>query len=250
VVVLATVGTQPRRRFAGRRPKGVDPHPEPAPVPLARATVIEVGEPFVDEDAASRWLQGPGPEAEARALRALAVLNGVLRAHRAAAADPYARDAGAEQAVVARLGYGAGEQVSEGRWARAVEVDLRPRRARRVAALRPQERLAALLAGRDRALACEELVLRARADLDEGRPREAALQVRVALEAALAELQRDASLEELADRLEDLRERRTAIGTAANEALEGELDTASAAAVAETVDRLEAALRARTAGGV
>ena len=37
-------------------------------------------------------------------------------------------------------------------------------------------------------LACEELVLRARADLDAGRVREAALQARMALESLLAEL--------------------------------------------------------------
>ena len=37
-------------------------------------------------------------------------------------------------------------------------------------------------------LACEELVLRARADLDAGRFREAALQARVALESLLAEM--------------------------------------------------------------
>ena len=52
----------------------------------------------------------------------------------------------------------------------------------------PEERFAALLGGREQALACEELVLRARADLDAGREREAALEARVALEALLAEL--------------------------------------------------------------
>ena len=54
--------------------------------------------------------------------------------------------------------------------------------------LRPQERLAAILGGRDVALACEELALRARLDADAGRWREAAFQLRVALEAAIAEL--------------------------------------------------------------
>ena len=52
----------------------------------------------------------------------------------------------------------------------------------------PEERYAAILGGRDRGLAGEELVLRARMDLDAGRVREAALQARVALEALLAEL--------------------------------------------------------------
>ena len=57
----------------------------------------------------------------------------------------------------------------------------------------PEERFAALLGGRESPLAAEELVLRARADLDAGRPREAALQARVALEALLAELGRPPS---------------------------------------------------------
>ena len=52
----------------------------------------------------------------------------------------------------------------------------------------PEERFAALLGGREQVLACEELVLRARADLDAGREREAALQARVALESLLAEM--------------------------------------------------------------
>ena len=50
----------------------------------------------------------------------------------------------------------------------------------------PDERFAALLGAREQPLVAEELVLRARMDLDAGRPREAALQARVALE-ALAE---------------------------------------------------------------
>ena len=76
-----------------------------------------------------------------------------------------------------RVGYGAGRR------GRRRRLDRRPRPRRsgddegasareRDAALRPQERFAALLGGRDAVLACEELVLRARLDLDAGpRPR-------------------------------------------------------------------------------
>ena len=59
------------------------------------------------------------------------------------------------------------------------------RRARRSMEA-PEERFAALLGGREEVLPAEELVLRARADLNAGRLREAALQARVALEALLA----------------------------------------------------------------
>ena len=66
-------------------------------------------------------------------------------------------------------------------------------RRRRSRILAPQARLAALLGAREAALACEELTLRARADVDQGRPREAALQLLVALDAALAELAADSA---------------------------------------------------------
>ena len=46
-----------------------------------------------------------------------------------------------------------------------------------------------MLGGRERLDACETLLLRARADLDAGRRREAALQLRVGLEALLVELE-------------------------------------------------------------
>ena len=50
----------------------------------------------------------------------------------------------------------------------------------------PEERFAALLGGREEVQPAEELVLRARADLNAGRLAEAALQARVAIEALLA----------------------------------------------------------------
>ncbi len=247
--MLATLGTRPARRFARRRAREVEPEPAPSPVAIARATVIDAGDPFDDNGAARTWLAGAGDGAQEQADEALAVLNALLHAHRAAAADPYARDVGAEQTLAVRVGYGAGDQVADGRWAQALELDLRPRRPRRLAALRPQERLAALLSGRDRTLACEELVLRARLDLDEGRPREAALQVRVALEAALAELEPGTSERDMERRIADLRGRRESIGAAANEALRGPLQRSSAEAVEDVVAQLEAALRARAAAG-
>jgi hypothetical protein len=164
------------------------------------------------------------------------------------------REVTLEQALVVRAGYGAGEEVADGRWTAAVEPSRDTDRAagraaaRRRAALAPQERLAALLGGRDAALACEELTLRARADLDAGRSREAALELRVALEAALAELEAWRGRRDLDDRIEELRDERAAVGDAANAALRGGLAEKTVADVARVLDRLEAALRARTAG--
>jgi hypothetical protein len=144
---------------------------------------------------------------------------------------------------------GAPEAVAHGRWATAVELPPPGKnaiRGKREAILRPQERLAAILSGRDVALAAEELTLRARMDLDAGRTREAALQLRVALEAAIAELEPWAEGADLGARLEALRELRQSVASAANAALQGGLDDASAADVDFAVGRIEAALRVRT----
>jgi hypothetical protein len=113
----------------------------------------------------------------------------------------------------------------------------------------PQERAAALLGGRDAALACEELVLRARADLDRGRGREAALQLDVALRAALSELEGWRGHRDLGRRLDELGEHVEPVAAAASAALAGGLGEREQAAVAEALTRLEAALRARSADG-
>jgi hypothetical protein len=81
-----------------------------------------------------------------------------------------------------------------------------------------------VLGGRDVALACEELTLRARADLDAGRPREAALQLRIALESALSELTPWADREAISRRIGELREERGTVAAAANTAINGGLD--------------------------
>jgi hypothetical protein len=111
--------------------------------------------------------------------------------------------------------------------------------------LAPQARLAAVLGARDQALACEELTIRARLDLDEGRPREAALQLLVALDAGLAEIAADAHADALATRLAELRGQREPVAGAAQAALSGALSEAERETVEFTVQRLEAILRAR-----
>jgi hypothetical protein len=245
--VLGTLGAPQRRLLGGRRARAATPEPDPAPVPTSRATVVGA-QPFASADDARHWMARADHDDEAD--EAIAVLNGVLRAHRLATADPAVREVSREQALVVRTGIGEGEQVAEGRWTTALELPApRAGRGRRTAALRPQERLAALLGGRDAALACEELTLRARADLDAGELRQAAFQLRVALEAALAELEPWSGRGDLGERLAELRDERTAVGAAANAALQGGLDDASTADVERVLGRLEAALRARTALG-
>ena len=247
IVVLETVGA-PRRAMVGRRtPRRLDEgEGEPAPVPTARATVIRA-QRFESRKVADRWfeeLRRDSAALEAEAAEAARELNALLRAHRAAAADPHVRDVAPTGATVVRVGHGSGQQVADGRYSAACEVpppSRRSRARRRAEALAPDERLAAILGRREDVLASEELVLRARADIDAGRPREAALQARIALEALLAELAGSPSATELTELEAD----REAVARAANDALDGDPAADLQETVAEAVRRMEAALRRR-----
>jgi hypothetical protein len=250
VIVLASLDA-PRRSAAPRgraRSRPVEPEPGPTPVASGRATVISVQDPFGDEPAARAWLDGAG---EADLAQGLDVLSRLLHLHRIASADPWLASPSRERLIAGRVGFGAGEQVADGRWTAARELtEPAPARGvRRRRALGGSEaRLASLLAGAERPLAAEELTLRARLDLDQDRPREAALQLLVALDAAIAELAADEPSPTLAQRIATLRERRSSTAAAAQAALTGSPSLGAREEVAETVGMLEAALRARLAG--
>jgi hypothetical protein len=249
VLVISTLGAQERRRsLVGRRGRRLqaEPQPEPTPVTTGRATVIDVGAPFDSEDEAVAWL---GDAGEDQLDQDLAVLNEALHAFRVATADAYLGPVGRERLLVARVGYGLGEQVADGLWTDARELIAPVRRQRRSRLLHPQARLARLLGGREQPLVCEELALRAQLDLDQGRSREAALQLLIALDAAIAELASDPSAEALESRIDELREQRDPVADAAQAALAGPLDPASHEAVQFALERIGAALRARTLAG-
>jgi hypothetical protein len=235
LLVLGTLGALERRRLRGRRARPVE-EAEPEPVPTARATVVRP-EPFGSRDEAADWLAGlRGNDAamSEELERALRILNRALRAHRAATADPWIGEVSAERALVARIGYGRGEAVAEGRYGEALELPRAGARGVKRSMEAPEERFAALLGARETSLVGEELVLRARADLAAGRTREAALQARVALEALVAELPEAAAA---------LGELRGSVAVAAGAALRGELDAAETASIEEAVQAMEAALR-------
>lgn len=251
MLVLATLGAPERRRLRGRRrrPREAVPEPPPEAVLTTRATVIDA-ERLDDAEAGETWLAGA--DADAQVATALRLLNRVVHLHRIAAADAAPRDVTRPQALAVRVGFGRGEEVAEGRWSRALTVpELETARSRgRTAVLRPQERLAALLGGRDAALACEDLALRARADVTAGRWREAALTLRVTVPAAVAELEPWAAGEDLAARIAELRSLRPEADAVADRALERGLDPGEQEAVERVLGRVEAALRARTTLGL
>jgi hypothetical protein len=222
-VVVVTEAEAPRR-FPRRSPPA-------GTVPVLRVTVIDASE-------------SKDPDDEAWRRRAESCLARFLSAHRVSAADPSAPDAA--RAHVVRAGVGTGAELAEGEWTEAHELpEPEPPRARRRAKYRPAERLAALLAARDVALACEELTLRARADLDASRHPEAALQLEAALSAAVAELVGWVTTGDISERLQELRDYLDPVRAAAQAAREGRLEPAGIETVTAALARLEAALRAR-----
>jgi hypothetical protein len=234
VLVLSTLGAPERRRLRGRRGRPVG-EAGAEPVPTSRATVVRP-EPFGSREEAADWLaalKGDEEGCEVELNGALRTLNRALRARRAATADPWLSEVSAERALVARIGYGRGEAVAEGRFGEALELPRAGARWVKRSMEAPEERFAALLGAREKALVGEELVLRARADLAAGRPREAALQARVALEALIAELPDG----------EALHEWRGPVGEAANASLQGELAEEAAEGVERAVAAMEAAVR-------
>jgi hypothetical protein len=185
------------------------------------------------------WLADLDVDAEVAG--AVSVLNRALRAHRAATADPYVAEVSRDSALVVRVGYGSGEEVAEGRFAEAVELPRLTRGRVKRSMEAPEERFAALLGGREEIHPAEELVLRARADLNAGRPAEAALQCRVAIEALLAML----GDTDAAARIEPHRD---AVAAAANAALRGPLPGEHAATLEDAVSAMEKALKRRRLG--
>ncbi len=261
VVVLTTLGAQRRAPARGQllsaatrskpRRRPAPPEPEPTPVATARATLVDPVSVSAERQAKA-WLSELDGEHEIEA--AASALNRVLHFHRIAAADPYVHEISPDQALVIRAGWGEGEQVADGLWLAARELAWRGpagvRRKRigdRAAALRPQERMAELLGARGSTLLCEELVLRARVDLDNGRAAHAAIELQDAYAAALGELPGERR-EDLAIRLDELAKLRDGVDAQARAAFAGtgELDDE---ALRHALGRLEATLRARTAPG-
>ena len=273
VVVLGTLGAQRssagrssarrrRRRLFKRAPARAPAKPEPATVATARATIVDPISVSAGRQAQA-WLSDLDPERDVDA--AVAVLNRLLHAHRIASADPYIHEVSPTQALVVRAGWGEGEQVAYGRWLHARELTIpatinrrsagRPAGKRRLggthraAALRPEERLAEMLAARGTPLLCEEHTLRARLDLDQGRTSHAAVELDRALAAALGELRAEGR-QDLALRIDELEQLRAGVAQQARAAMPDSDASPEQEIVRHALERLEAALRARTAPGL
>jgi len=252
VLVIQTLAAPPRPSRRRRKPRDAEAAPTPPEVPVARATAIRAFEPFDGPEEAAAWLAGAtAAEASIDVVVAtgIALLNHALHAQAVAVADPYPAAVSPERAVAVRLGYGSGEQTAEGAYSEAREVDVHPPggspRRRRQEEVRPQERVAGLLRGRERADVCETLLLRARTDLDAGRRREAALQLRIGIEALLFELSEALDDADHARDVEALEKRRPAVEAASERALRSDLAPEAERSVREALELAERILRRR-----
>ena len=249
VIVVQTLGAQAagRSRRRRRRPRPADPPELPAEVPVTRFTVIPAEERAANDAARELDALAGDPEAaEEAVLTGLRSANRLVRAHRIATQDPYGHEIGRSAPLAVRVGFGTGGELADGQWTRALDIPPPERRRRRADALRPQERLAELLAGREEIEACETLLLRARADLDQGRLREAGLQLMPGVDALLVELPERGGPGQEED-LGDLRERREHLVRVAAAALRGDLTAEQTEQIADAVGVCERILRRRQA---
>lgn len=252
VLVVETLGAPPPTGRRRRKPRDAGTDGTPSELPLARVTVVRAFEPLADEAAAESWLETRSDDEEAvdRLLEeGLSDLNRALHTQAVASGDPHPQAMALAGAAAARIGFGSGEQLADSLFTEARRVDpgLRSssRRHQRDEDLRPQERVAAVLGGREQLDACETLLLRARADLDASRSREAALQLRVGLEALLAELRDALGDPGHAEDMAMIEGRRQEVGELANAALQGDLDGTQLQALGEIQALCERVLRRR-----
>ena len=185
VLIIQAFGAPKPSGRLSRKTRAVDPDEEEA-IPMTRAT-IAFPERFSKEREAQAWVEETAGSAEARgaAVRSATVLlNRALNALRAGARDPLVQDVGATRALAIRIGFGDGDELADGRWREAREL-AKPRSGR-LDDVDPQERVAAVLAGRERVHPAETLLERARLDTQQGRTEEAVL----GLEAARTALDR------------------------------------------------------------
>jgi hypothetical protein len=252
VLVIETIAAAPRPSRRRRRPRDSEAAAAPAEVPLARATAIRAFEPFESAEEAAAWLAAATDSDEALdavVATGVALVNDALHAQAVAAANPHLHAVTPERAVAARIGWGSGEETAAGAFSEALEVDVAApggsKRRRRQEDLRPQERLAGILRGRERIAVCETLLLRARADLEANRRREAALQLRVGVEALLAELPAALDDDDHRRDIEALKGRQEGVRASAERALTTDLDAEAKAEVGETLEIAERVLRRR-----
>jgi hypothetical protein len=189
VMVVRQLGAaRAGKRLRKGKPVPLESEPGAEPLPLSRLTLIKA-RPFESEASAADWLdQVLESEAIATALirEVSTALNRAILAYRVSAPDAYASDLNPADAQAVRFGYGTGQEVAEGRWTAASELPEGRRRSLRaevIDGVGAQERIAAVLGGRDEIGPAESLLVDAERATAEGRLALAAITLGAAVEA-------------------------------------------------------------------
>lgn len=190
VLAVNTLGApRARSRLRRGRPVPVESEPDATPVPLSRVALIK-SIPFESAEAGGRWLErvrGDDELSRNLATEVAIALNRAIEAHRVAAPEIYALPIHAGRAAAVRIGYGNGDELADGRWTEAIELAEKGRkslRAELVDGVGAQERIAAVLGGRDSVAPAESLLVDAELAHAEGRYPLAAITLDAALGAA------------------------------------------------------------------
>ena len=250
--MVETIAAPPRPSRRRRRPRDAEAAAPPAEVPLARATAIRAFEPFEREEEAAAWLAAATAEeagVDAVVDAGIALVNDALHAQAIAAADPQTHAVVPERAVAVRIGWGSGEETAAGAYSEAREVDVTVRRRRAGAGgprtCAPRNGSRRCCAGANAPPSASSLLLRRALGPRRGPPREAALQLRVGIDALLAELAGAFDDDGHREDVESLEGRRETVEAAAERALSGDLDPESETAVRESLEIAERVLRRR-----
>lgn len=237
-------GAAPPKPILIRRARRVYDNENPRSMSVLLATLLLASERFESKQAADAFFASiRRDEAQQAALieRAVAAINVAIRAHRAAARDPYATEISRAEARAIRIGYGTSEQLTDGRWSEGFEPPLpRADKLSREARLRPAEVMSLALRGKLTILQAEDLALRTMSDLTAGRSRSAAVQLRACIDLLVAELT-DAGSSFVPPR-DALSERAAAVERLAQLALDDLLDDAAVDELRLHLEHVEDAL--------
>lgn len=247
VLQIQVVGGSAASKGIRRRTRQEDQPDAPAEVPVVRVMWIGASQPDSGPalaDLRLERLRDDEADRETLVEAVLDLLNVAVRAHRAAARDPYMTELTRDDPRAVRFGYGEARPLTQGTWTRAFLAPApRTEKVDRAARVAPSETVALALRGSLDLLESDELVLRATLDLDQQRWRAAALQ----LAAGIVLLRR-----ELADAItrgvdplvadEDLERREDRVRDLIVLALADELDPVGQSELAQHVDAVAAVL--------
>jgi hypothetical protein len=241
VLVVRTIGAPPPKAgLFGRKGAPVAKVEDPRELAVTMATVIFGTRILPDAATTKRFYEGVQSDPDKRdqwVQAALVIVNRAIAAYRACAADPYVIEITTLDPRAIRLGHGAAELVSVGKWEEAVIVPPPPPiRLTRDERVMPTQALATVLVDKGEILESEELILRAVLDLEQGRARAAAVGFAGAFELLLGEFSGRVLAGSVRTRLEALMDDRDVISGFADAARHGPLPDADIERLAALVE--------------